>query len=178
MTTPSFELFSHNLCPYVQRAVITLTEKSISHRRTYVDLANKPAWFREISPLGRVPLLRTGNAVIFESAVICEYLDEVETATPMLPKDPVLRARDRAWFAFASEDLFGPSYRIQYAGDKETVDEQTEKLLGRLSRLNDELKGRDYLSGDGKTFGMADVFGVHSPAVSGVWSPKTTPFEV
>jgi len=80
MATSELELLSHHLCPYVQRAVITLLEKDIPHRRTYIDLSNKPDWFRQISPLGKVPLLRVGDEVLFESAVICEYLDE---ATPV-----------------------------------------------------------------------------------------------
>ena len=39
-------LISHHLCPYVQRAVIAVTEKEAPFTRTYVDLARKPDWFR------------------------------------------------------------------------------------------------------------------------------------
>ena len=55
-------LISHHLCPYVQRAVIVLDEKNIPHRRTYIDLADKPAWFAALSPLGRVPVLQAEGA--------------------------------------------------------------------------------------------------------------------
>ncbi|MEZ5935431.1 MAG: glutathione S-transferase family protein, partial [Alphaproteobacteria bacterium] len=77
------ELISHHLCPYVQRAVIALTEKGLAHERRSIDLADKPAWFKAISPLGKVPLLRIkaedgGAAVLFESAVICEYLEDTQ----------------------------------------------------------------------------------------------------
>ena len=48
-------LISHRLCPYVQRAVISLTEKSALFKRVDVDLANKPDWFKAISPLGKTP---------------------------------------------------------------------------------------------------------------------------
>ena len=82
------ELISHHLCPYVQRASIALDEKGVAFERTNVDLSAKPDWFRAISPLGKVPLLRVDGEVLFESAAICEYLDE--TATPALhPKDPL-----------------------------------------------------------------------------------------
>jgi glutathione S-transferase len=73
---PRLELVSHALCPYVQRAVIALTEKGIPFTRTVVDLADKPDWFTALSPLGKVPLLKVDGAVLFESAVICDYLDE------------------------------------------------------------------------------------------------------
>src|SRR5207237_3450984 len=87
MPMPKLDLVSHHLCPYVQRAVITLTEKGAPFTRTYVDLANKPDWFTAISPLGKVPLLRIDDDdVLFESAVICEYLEE--TIAPALhPRD-------------------------------------------------------------------------------------------
>jgi glutathione S-transferase len=100
----TLELVSHHLCPYVQRAAITLAEKSVPFRRTNIDLAAKPDWFRRISPHGKVPLLRVGEVVLFESAVICEYLDE--TQTPRLhPADAVERARHRSWIKFASTTL-------------------------------------------------------------------------
>jgi glutathione S-transferase len=54
---PTYELVSHHLCPYVQRAAIVLTEKGVSFKRTLIDLDNKPDWFKAISPLGKVPLL-------------------------------------------------------------------------------------------------------------------------
>src|SRR5580693_9550560 len=69
-------LVSHPLCPYVQRAAIALLEKQVGHERIAVDLAAKPDWFRRISPLGKVPLLMVGDRVLFESAAICDYLDE------------------------------------------------------------------------------------------------------
>src|SRR6185436_17939104 len=54
-------LVSHHLCPYVQRAAISLAEKHVDFERIYVDLSNKPEWFKELSPLGKVPLLRVGK---------------------------------------------------------------------------------------------------------------------
>ena len=101
---PDLHLISHHLCPYVQRAVIVLTEKDIPHEQTYIDLANKPDWFVTLSPLGRVPVLKTGRATVFESQVIAEYLDEV---TPGLlhPADPLEKARHRSWIEFGSETL-------------------------------------------------------------------------
>ena len=71
VATSELELISHHLCPY--RAVITLLEKDIPHRRTYIGLSNKPDWFRQISPLGKVPLLKVGNEVLFESAVLSHH---------------------------------------------------------------------------------------------------------
>ncbi len=107
---PHLELVSHRLCPYVQRAVIALAEKKAPATRTYVDLANKPDWLLALSPTGKVPVLRVeGRHAIFESAVICDYLDE--TVAPRLhPEYPLLRAKHRAWIEYASavlNDIWG-----------------------------------------------------------------------
>ena len=66
MTTPEFSdnqinLISHALCPYVQRSVILLIEQQIPFKRLDIDLANKPDWFNDISPLGKVPVLITNH---------------------------------------------------------------------------------------------------------------------
>ena len=56
MENTRYELVSHALCPYVQRAAIALAEKNLPYRRRDIDLARRPDWFRAISPLGKVPL--------------------------------------------------------------------------------------------------------------------------
>ena len=82
------KLISHKLCPYVQRAVIALTEKGVAFERIDIDLANKPDWFLAFSPLGKTPVLQVGDVAIFESAVILEYLEETQP-TPLHPADPL-----------------------------------------------------------------------------------------
>jgi glutathione S-transferase len=84
-------LVSHKLCPYVQRAVIVLLEKDAAFKRSYVDLAHKPEWFKAVSPLGKTPVLLVDDAPVFESAVICEYLED--TLAPRLhPQDALVLA--------------------------------------------------------------------------------------
>ncbi len=87
-------LVSHHLCPYVQRAAIALLEKNVAFERVMIDLANKPEWFLAVSPLGKVPLLRVPrpagpDAVLFESQVICEYIEETQAGPKLHPTDPL-----------------------------------------------------------------------------------------
>ena len=70
------ELISTKTCPYVQRSRIALMEKGIDFIFTEVDLRNKPDWFLEISPYGKVPVLKHDDKIIYESAVINEYLED------------------------------------------------------------------------------------------------------
>ncbi|MES2941372.1 MAG: glutathione S-transferase family protein [Pseudomonadota bacterium] len=111
-----FTLVSHLLCPYVQRAAIVLQEKAIAFERIDIDLANKPDWFLKVSPLGKTPVLLVDGESIFESAVICDYLDE-STRQPLHPQDPLQRAKHRAWGEFASFMLNGISAFYNAADD-------------------------------------------------------------
>ena len=76
--------------------MIVLRAKEVDFEVTYIDLRNKPDWFLEISPHGKVPVLDVDDQPLFESNAIAEYLDE--TVEPRLhPEDAVKRARNRAW---------------------------------------------------------------------------------
>ena len=93
-------LISHHLCPYVQRAAIALAEKGIAFERVNIDLAAKPDWFKAVSPLGKVPVLRVSDAdgeeaSIFESAVILEYLEETSRFTTASRRSAATRAAPR-----------------------------------------------------------------------------------
>ena len=146
-------LISHVLCPYVQRAVIALTEKQVQFKRVDVDLANKPSWFTAISPLGKTPVLQVGDTAIFESAVILEYLEETQ-ANPLHPADPLRRAEHRAWIEFGSavlNDIAG----FYSAADERTFAQKTTALIGKFARLEARLGSGPYF--DGKQFSLVDV---------------------
>ena len=146
-----FHLISHHLCPYVQRAVIVLSEKEIEHQRTYIDLADKPQWFKDISPLGRVPILQTDDAVLFESQVIAEYLNEI-TDGSLHPSDPLQKARHRSWIEFGSETLsaIGGYYN---APDQNAFEVKQTALLDKFSRIEQEITGPYF---EGEQFHMID----------------------
>lgn len=152
------ELVSHHLCPYVQRAVIALTEKGVMHERTYIDLADKPGWFTAISPLGKVPLLRVkandgSETVLFESAVICEYLEDTQP-NALHPADPLARARHRAWMEFASatlDDVAG----FYNAKDQATFEAKRTRLKGKLAWLEKHLSDGPFF--EGARFALIDA---------------------
>jgi len=149
-------LISHVLCPYVQRAAIVLDEKGVPFTRRDVDLARKPAWFTAISPLGKTPVLLVGEFPIFESAVICEYLDE--TLPPRLhPPAALQRARERAWMEFGSALLNGIA-GFYNAADEPTLRTRRDDLVQRFVTRELALGAGPYF--DGARFGLVDaVFG-------------------
>ncbi len=138
-------LVSFDLCPYVQRAAIALAEKGVPFERRTVDLADKPVWFRTISPLGKVPLLQVGDAVLFESAAIVEYLED--TAPPRLhPADSLTRARHRAWMEFGSS-ILADIWTIETTADRAAFDAKAILLREKFGRLEAELEAGPYFAG-------------------------------
>ncbi len=153
MPTPKLELISHHLCPYVQRAVITLIEKEIPHDRTYIDLANKPDWFRSVSPLGKVPLLKVDAEVLFESAVICEYLDEI-TPGSLHPADPLQRAKHRSWIEFGSS-ILNSIAGFYNAPNQEGFEAKRDELTRKFLWIEPYLGDRGYFTGE--IFSLVDT---------------------
>lgn len=143
---PIFELISNYLCPYTQRAAIQLAEKGIAYERVYIDLANKPEWFLQLSPLGKVPLLRVGDTAIFETAVICDYIEEAEPAMPFYPAAPLDRARHRSWAEFASA-IIADVFAFYMAPDATAFERKCSDLQARFRWLERHLGGGPYFAG-------------------------------
>lgn len=150
----TLELISNPLCPYTQRAAIQLAEKGVGYERVYIDLAHKPEWFRHISPLGKVPLLRVGETVIFETSVICEYIEEAAPAMPLLPADLLERARHRGWAEFASV-VIADIFAFYMAPDATAFDRKCRDLNARFGWLERQLGDGPYFAG--ARFGLVDA---------------------
>jgi glutathione S-transferase len=155
---PKLTLISHHLCPYEQRAAISLNEKSVPFERIYIDLAKKPDWFRVLSPLGKVPLLKVEHedgrsSVIFESAVILEYLEEAQP-NPLHPADPLERARHRGWIEYGSATL-NRIARFYSAPDPTALAAEARELAVLFSRIEIELGDGPWFAGE--TFSLVDA---------------------
>jgi glutathione S-transferase len=156
-------LVSHGLCPYVQRAAIALIEKGAIFERITIDLEDKPNWFKALSPLGKVPLLqvRRGgvpDVVLFESSVICEYIEETQAGTVLHPADPLEKARHRGWIEFGSSilaDLWG----FETAKDAGTFEAKRAALAAKFARVEAELGAGPFFAGE--RFSLVDA--VYAP---------------
>ena len=128
----------------MQRAVILMRAKDVEFDVTYVDLWNKPDWFLEISPRGKVPVLKVDDDVLFESNAICEYLDEM-VAPQLHPEDPVKRARNRAWTDFV-HDFSSALGKIGYSKSAEDVEAAlpgARKALTLIEEALEKERGND-----------------------------------
>jgi glutathione S-transferase len=152
------KLISHKLCPYVQRAVIALTEKGVPFERIDIDLANKPEWFLKISPLGKVPVLvvatERGEVALFESNVICEYIEETQAGPSLHPRHPLVRAEHRAWMEFGSavlSDLWG----LETTTDPAIFESKREAVTAKFARVEAALGEGPFFAGE--QFSLVDA---------------------
>lgn len=146
-------LISHKLCPYVQRVAIVLAEKKLDFERIDIDLAQKPEWFLQISPLGKTPVLLVDGQALFESSVICEYLDD--TVSPRLhPTPPLERARHRGWMEYGNGILntIGAFYN---APDEASLAARAADIRARFEQIERELGAGPYFAGP--RFTMVDA---------------------
>jgi glutathione S-transferase len=156
--TASLKLISHNLCPYVQRAVIALNEKGVPFERIDIDLANKPDWFLKLSPLGKVPVLVVmtdqGDVALFESNVICEYIEETQPGIKLHPSDALTRAEHRAWMEFGSAVL-GDLWGLETTTDAAIFESKRQALSAKFARVEAALSAGPFFAGD--AFSLVDA---------------------
>ena len=140
------KLVSFKVCPFVQRVAITLQYKGIDYDIEYIDLGSPPEWFLAISPLKKVPLLIVDNTVIFESAVINEYIDEAYQ--PVLhPEDLLLKAINRSWIEFSSNiSLY--TFELTIKEKKNDFENILEELLKGFDLVEDYLYAKPFFNGE------------------------------
>jgi glutathione S-transferase len=143
-------LYNAARCPYVARVRIVLAEKGIEMETVEIDLSDRPAWFYEKNPTGRVPVIEEdGGPPLPESAVIMEFLEERYPEPPLLPADPADRAFVRL-LIFRDNELTSLYYALRRGEDG--APEAFDAALGRFDALLGE---RPYLGG--AEFGLADI---------------------
>lgn len=95
---------NHSTCS--QKVRLCLAEKGLDWESELVNLATNEHLTPEylaLNPNGVVPTLIHDGAVITDSGVICEYLEEVFSDVPLLPSEPKERAIVRAWIRYLDE---------------------------------------------------------------------------
>ncbi len=132
------EIYSAALCPFAHRSRLTLLEKQVPFKLIEIDLQNKPANFKQISPYSKVPVLKHGENRVWESAIVNEYLEEVFPEPPLLPKDPIQRAQARIWINFADTRLFAATGGLLYGRDPQAKTVILKELTEYLQFIEHE----------------------------------------
>jgi len=131
----SIRLYSAEVCPFAHRTRLLLAEKGAAYELNEIDLKNMPAWFRDISPYGKVPLLEVGDDRVWESAVINEYLEETLPDPPLMPADAAGRANARIWIDYANNYFVPYFYKLLLEQDANRQEELAVRLRERLGHM-------------------------------------------
>eukprot|EP00250_Pteridium_aquilinum_P013979 c21701_g1_i1 orf=95-970(+) len=116
-------------CPFSQRVLLTLEEKGIPYNAKYVDLTNKPDWFLEINPEGKVPVIKHEGKWVPDSDVITQIIEE------KFPEPELLTPSEKG---SAGSKIF-PSF-VKFLKSKDATDGSEEALVAELTTFNDYLK--------------------------------------
>ncbi len=111
-------LFSAQDCAQCHRVRIVLAEKDITYDVIDIDPDNKPEDLQELNPYNTVPTLVDRDLVLYEPRIIMEYLDERFPHPPLMPVDPVSRARARLALFRVEKDWYTLVDDLQHGGEK------------------------------------------------------------
>ena len=88
--------------PYVRKARIMLAEKQIEYDWLTENVWAADTRIQDSNPLGKVPcLIRDDGTALYDSRVICQYLDLQPPAHSLIPDDPGTRIEVLRWEALA-----------------------------------------------------------------------------
>lgn len=153
------KLFNSMLSPYSSRVRIALYAKNIPCEIATAPGGTGSAEFKALNPIGKVPALEDAGALIVESEVICEYLEERYPAPALMPADPVARARVRTLSRFGDLYLAPPMTALfgqlnPKTRDAKLVAEKLAELGAKLDQLEQLLVAEPFAGG--KELTLAD----------------------
>lgn len=133
-------------CPFAHRVHLTLNAKNIPYHVVYINLSDKPEWYGQLNPNGKVPALHLVNEpdqpFLTESLHICEYLDEKYSATALFPKDPLQKVQAKLLIERFSPTA-GAFYRLMFDPELKDVKKSLEEFHRGLDAFEEELTKRN-----------------------------------
>ena len=140
-------LYSNPNCAQSHRVRIVLGEKDLVFNVVDVDYGENNEDLVALNPNNSTPTFVDRNLVLYESRVIMEYLDERFPHPPLMPVDPVVRAKTRMVLHYIEKDLYGLLEDIKSSGEKKSSAAK-ENLKNNLLLSLDFLQGKKYFLSD------------------------------
>ena len=171
---PDLVIYGSPVSPFVRKVASLCLLKGLPHETEAVNVFDPPQWFRDISPMKRIPVLRDrsvaeqGSAgTIPDSSAICAYLEKKHPDPALYPADPVAYAEalfieefaDTSLAAAGGLGIFRPLYFAAAKGDAPDIDKAREAWASQLPPLFDvletRLSGSQFFAGD--ALSIADI---------------------
>lgn len=147
-------LFSSPTSPDSHRVRMVLAEKGITVEIVDVDAASKPEDLIDLNPYNTVPTLVDRELVLYDSRAIMEYLDERFPHPPLMPVDPVSRARSRLALYRIEKDWYELVPALESRGEK-TASKARKMLRDSLTAGAEVFAAKPYFLSD--EFSLVDA---------------------
>jgi len=147
-------LFSSTTCPQSHRVRMVLAEKGITVEIIDVDSSQKPEDLIDLNPYNTVPTLVDRELVLYDPHTIVEYLDERFPHPPLMPVDPVSRARTRLALFRIEHDWYELIPALESKGEK-TASKARKELRDSLTSSAEVFAAKPYFLSD--EFSLVDA---------------------
>ena len=147
-------LFSSASCPQSHRVRVVLAEKGITVEIVDVDANHKPEDLLDLNPYNTVPTLVDRELVLYDPRAIMEYLDERFPHPPLMPVDPVSRARTRLALYRIEQDWYELVPQLESRGEK-TASKARKILRDSLTASAEVFAAKDFFLSD--EFSLVDA---------------------
>ena len=183
MTEP-LRLWTFSTSPFAGKVRAAFAEKGVEVELYEIHPKHRPARLYELTPIGRVPVLElTDGTAIFESSVICQWIEDVYPEPALWPADPGRRAWARAWAKWIDDHLVANYFlgmrKLAFGkapDDPEDITEQLHaKVMSRFATLEPVLGLHDGPWVCGEQFTLADLGALPLAARLPVWTAHLVP---
>jgi len=147
-------LFSSGSCPQSHRVRVVLAEKGITVEIVEVDNQHKPEDLIDLNPYNTVPTLVDRELVLYDPRAIMEYLDERFPHPPLMPVDPVSRARTRLALYRIEHDWYDLIQALESRGEK-TASKARKQLRDSLTSSAEVFAAKPFFLSD--EFSLVDA---------------------
>ena len=160
------QIFHHPNSTFSRRVRIWALEKGQDVELVPVDMVNrehKGDAFRAMNPYGKVPVLKHEDLVLYESAIILEYLEARYPDPPLFPEDLNEQAMtslhiklcDTYLAPHVGTIIFPKRFLPPERWKKDAMDQAKAQIDKHLAILEKQMEGKTYLAGE--MFTLADI---------------------
>lgn len=171
---PDLVIYGSPISPFVRKVAGVCITKGVPYEIEAINVFDPPAWFRDISPMKRIPVLRDRSVAeeglagtIPDSSAICAYIEKKHPAPALYPDNPAALGEALFIEEFADTSLamagglgiFRPIFFAISKGEEPGLDKARETWANQLPPIFDVLEtrlgGRKYFAGD--ALSIADI---------------------
>ncbi|KAG8390890.1 hypothetical protein BUALT_Bualt01G0130600 [Buddleja alternifolia] len=125
-------------CPFSQRALLTLEEKKIPYKMHLINISQKPQWFLEVNPEGKVPVIKFDDKWIADSDVIVAIIEDKYPNPSLSAPSELSSVGSKIFSSF-----------VTFLKSKDPSDGSEQALVKELKALDEHLKAKGpYVNGE------------------------------